>query len=157
MRGVPVWRGRDGGEGCGVGVYYRGVLGVKVVCVVHVCVSVVYGSFNIIRANRIVTRWTDARSLPSIFQEFLNDYGMMWVGSGGEQGRRGEEEERTSREQGLWIRLSSKFCRESIACKLCTCQLLPVLSVLPSLSFFFGLQCRGPPLVGSLLLALPLV
>jgi len=49
----------------------------------------------------------DARLLPSIFQEFLNDYGMMWVGSGGEQGRQGEEEERTSQEQGLWIPNSS--------------------------------------------------
>jgi len=45
MRGVPVWRGRDA-----VGVYCRDALGSKVVCVVHVCVSVVCGSFKITRA-----------------------------------------------------------------------------------------------------------
>lgn len=74
---------------------------------VCVCVCGVWKFQHKIRANRIVTRWIDVCSLPSIIQEFLNDYGMMWVGSGGEQGRRGEEEERTSREQGLWIPNSS--------------------------------------------------
>ena len=47
-----------------------------------------------------------ACSLLSVLQEFLNDYGMVWVGSEGEPGRQEgekEEEERANREEGLWI------------------------------------------------------
>ena len=48
----------------------------------------------------------------------------------------------------IWL-VGIQICRESTAWKQCTRNLLPVVSVLPSLSFFvLSLQCRWPPPVG---------
>ena len=51
--------------------------------------------------------------ITSSLQEFLNDYGMVWVGSGEERGREEEEEEEEEEEGGagggekLWVPQSS--------------------------------------------------
>ena len=52
--------------------------------------------------------------ITSSLQEFLNDYGMVWVGSGEERGREEEEEEEEEGEEGgtgggekLWVPQSS--------------------------------------------------
>ena len=48
--------------------------------------------------------------ITSSLQEFLNDYGMVWVGSGEERGREEEEEEEekgTGGGEKLWVPQSS--------------------------------------------------